>query len=111
MVSKSYNQLETPLKYLSKISPAVNTLNYVARTQKPRFLDYLPGSTSLQSTYQPMQKLAEKITNHNAALMSMLQNKNTTALLSAIGTTSSLISCGAPAILIMGGSLIAATTT
>lgn len=109
--SNVYNQLRTPLKYLSTISPTINTLNYIARTQNPWFLDYLPGSAALNVAYKPVQNTVEKLSKYNSTLTDAIRNKKTAALLSAIGTTSSLISCGAPAILILSGSILAATAT
>lgn len=114
VVSYYPQSLSAPLYYLSKLSPVVTTTRFIAKTQNIPYLQYLPKTettTKVGIAYEIAHEIISETLKHNTALSAVLTHRATSASLSAIGTTAAMLSCGAPAILIAGGSILSAAST
>ncbi len=113
VVSYYPQSLSTPLYYLSKISPVVSAIKLIARTANIPYLNYLPKTETIEKVgiaYELAHEIVSGTLKESKTLSTLLTHRATSASLSAIGTTAAMISCGAPAMLIAGGSILSAAS-
>ena len=74
VVSYYPQSLSTPLHYLSKLSPLVNTTRFIARTQNIPYLQYLPKTetiTKVGIAYEITHKVVSDTLKHNTSLSAL----------------------------------------
>ena len=101
-------QLVKSLRCASKISPALSAMKFVAKNKVLPYLNYIPGAHSIASSYNSIHNVTLSTLQKHSTFSRIIYNKNTVAALSALGTASTMLTYGAPVILVAGTSALAA---